>query len=84
MPLSKVEEWMRNDVKGACGMHSIVFVLPRALEYIGKANSKASSEEDIRRLIKGTQPLTTDLALAIQGKKFVVCEFQEKSLAAIY
>ena len=73
MPLSKVEEWMRNDVKGTCGMHSIVFVLPRALEYIGKANLKASSEEDIRRIIKGIKDATSDYRSRFSNTRKKIC-----------
>ena len=73
MPFSKVEEWMQNDVKGTCGMHSIVFVLPRALEYIGKANLKASSEEDICQLIKGIKDATSDHRSRFSNTREKIC-----------
>ena len=73
MPFSKVEEWMRNDVKGTRCMHSIVFVLPRALEYIGKANLKASSEEDMRQLIKGIKDATSDYRSRFSNARKKIC-----------
>jgi hypothetical protein len=73
IPFSKVEEWMRNDVKGTGGLRSIVFVLPRALEFIRKANLKAASEESVRQLIKGIKDATSDYRSRFRNTQKKIC-----------
>ena len=51
---------MRNDVKGMDGAHSIVFVLPKALDHINNANLNAPSDESVRQIIKSIKNATTD------------------------